>query len=150
MAANLSRSIRHARRGSRVHRTAGTRYHGDVKELDEHSWTSIADVGGGVVRGDAEAEGPQAVSAGPDARAAAALQFGLRRVRKNSVSRARAEEAVDAGGMFPRGGRMRRADREYPGRRTADAPADSGDRQRADCAQEIHLPLHQRAAAERA
>ena len=53
------------------------------------------------------------------------------------------------GTMLPRGGGMRRADGEHPRRRAADASADRGDRRRPGRAQEIHLPLHQRAAAER-
>ena len=51
--------------------------------------------------------------------------------------------------MLQGGRRVRRADGVHPRRRAADASADRRDRRRPGRAQEIHLSLHQRAAAER-
>ena len=73
--------------------------------------------------------GTETVSARPDAGAFASLQSGLRWLRKDPVSRARLEEAVDPGGVLPRGRGMRRSDGKHPRRRAADASADRRDRQ---------------------
>src|ERR1035438_2294635 len=72
----------------------------------------------------------------------------MRRMRQNSVSRACAETRIDAGGMLPRGGRMRRADGVDTWRRTADAHADRQNCGRLSSAEEIYLPVHKRIAAE--
>ena len=73
-------------------------------------------------------KGRKQYPARPDAGAAAALQSGLRRLRQNPISRARAEKAAYSRGMFPRGGRMRRPGGQHPRRRAADASADRRNR----------------------
>ena len=100
------------------------------------------------LRAEAEACRAQALPARPHAGAAVPLQPGLRRLRKDPVSGPHPEEGTFAGRVLQRGGRVRRADGLHPRRRAADAPADRRDRRRPGRAQEIHLPLHQRAAAE--
>ncbi len=84
-----------------------------------------------------------------DAGASVSLQPGLRRMRKDPVSSAHPEDRPDAGGVLPRGGGVRRADGLHSRRRAAAASADAGDCGRAGGAQEVRLPVHQRAAAER-
>src|ERR1039457_3532257 len=90
----------------------------------------VADVDRRQLRSPAEAEGPEALSAGAHAGAAVSLQPGVRRLRKDPVSRPYSEAAVDARGVLPRGGRVRRADGGHLGRGTAAAPADRRDRDR--------------------
>src|SRR5688572_3340416 len=110
--------------------------------------SGVSDVDGGELRGAAEAAPSQAVSAGADARAAISVQPGLRGVREDSISVARAQEAAYAGAVLQGGGRVRGADREHSGGGAALAPADRPDRRGAGRAEEVHLPVHERAAAE--
>src|ERR1035441_4483525 len=108
----------------------------------------VADVDRRKLRPPAEAEGPRTLPAGAHAGAAVSLQPGVRRLREDPVSRPYSEAPTDARRVFPRGGRVRRADGGHPGRGTAAAPADRRDRPRPGGPQEVHLPVHQRAAAE--
>src|SRR6185437_7568311 len=93
-------------------------------------------------------EWPQTVSAGIDAGASVSLQFGVRRLRKNPISRSYPEKGIDSGRVFPCGGGMRDADGFDSRRRTADASADRRDRSWPGRTQEIYLSVHECIAAE--
>ena len=114
-----------------------------------HGCSGFADVDGGDVRLEATHPGAQALSAGADAGAAVPLQPGVRRLRQDPVSRARAEAKSLARRVLPRGRRVWRADGVHPRRRAADASPDRRDRRGPGRAQEVHLSLHQRAVAQR-
>ena len=73
------------------------------------------------------------------------LQSRLRRLRQDRLSGADPEPAPVGRGVPRRGRRMRRADRLDPGRRTADPQGDRRDREGVGRAQEVRLPVHQRA-----
>src|SRR5437660_924707 len=72
--------------------------------------SSLASLDGCNVCSEAEAQRPQAVSAGADAGAAVPLQSGLRRLWKDSVSRAHPEGGAFSRRVLQGGGRVRRAD----------------------------------------
>ena len=98
---------------------------------------------------EAEAARAQALPARADARAALPLQPGLRRLREDPVPGEHPEVAAQLRGVHAGGGRVPGADGEPAGRRAADAPRDRPHRGGARRAQEVHLPVHQRAAARR-
>src|SRR5439155_12933784 len=84
----------------------------------------------------------EALSRGPDAGTHISLQFGMRGLREDSVSGSYPRPAPDARAVLEGGGGVWCADREYPGRRTADPPRNGYDRKGLGRAQEICLPLH--------
>src|SRR5580658_4824350 len=109
--------------------------------------TYFTDVDGRDVRPQAENCGAQTLPVCADARAAIPLQSGVRRLRKDSISRAYPEEGVEPGRVLQGGGRVRHADGFHPRRRAAYAPANRQDRRRPGRAQEVHLSVHQRVAS---
>src|SRR5205809_1050356 len=106
---------------------------------------SAADVGGGELRDAAAPRRPHALPTGPDARAPLPLQPRVRGLRQNPVSGADPQEAPHGRAVSRRGGRVRRADRVDPRWRATDVPRDRATRARAGRAEEVRLPLHQRA-----
>src|ERR1700743_533174 len=73
----------------------------------------------------------------------------MRGLWEDSISRPYSQKESDARTMLQGGGRVRRADGEYSRWRPPAAPADPGNRQWADRASKVHLPVHERAAAKR-
>ena len=96
---------------------------------------------------EAEAEGQQALPARPHAGAAVSLQPRLRGLRQDPASGGRPQHVPDAGAVLGCRRRVRRAGRVDRRRRAAGAPEDRPDRGRARGAEEVRLPVHQRAAA---
>src|SRR5258708_6012732 len=86
---------------------------------------SLASLDGCNLCFEAEADGPEEVSAGADAGAAVPLQSGVRRLRQDSVSRAHPEGAASARRLLQGGRRVRNPDGCDPRRRTAAASADA-------------------------
>src|SRR6266567_434233 len=76
----------------------------------EDAGTGFTNVDGRNVRPEAKAAGAKALSVCADAGAAVPLQFGLRWVRQNPISRAHLENGLDPGGMLQGRGRVRHAD----------------------------------------
>src|SRR5258707_11766903 len=101
--------------------------------------SSLASLDGCNLCFEAEADGQEEVSARADAGAAVPLQSGVRRMRKNSVSRAHPEGGAYARRLFQGGRRVRNPDGCDSRRRTAAASADAGDRCRTGSAQEVRL-----------
>src|SRR5581483_1616594 len=112
--------------------------------------SGIPNVDGCVLRHQAEAQAAKALSCRADARTANALQSGLRRLWEDPIPWPYSEEGSHPGGVFSRRRRVRRAYGEHSRRRTVDASPNYRDRGGFARAQEVHLPLHERPAAERA
>src|SRR6266699_3995220 len=109
---------------------------------------NITNVEGCVLCADAETKGPQEIPARVDARTAFSLQSRLRRVRQNPVCRPHFEPAPHSRTMLDGGGGMRQPNGCNPGRRAPDPPGDRYNCLRLCRAEEIRLPVHQRAAVE--
>src|ERR1039457_7153161 len=103
------------------------------RECDSHSLpfllyyrryarSRVANVDRRQLRPEAESQGAQALPAGAHAGAPLSLQPGVRRLRKDPVSRSYPEARADARRVLPRGGRVRRAHGGHSGRGTAHAP----------------------------
>src|SRR5271154_2106340 len=89
---------------------------------------SLASLDGCNLCFEAEAQGPQAVSAGADAGAALSLQPCLRRLRQDPIPGTHPEGGALARGMLQSGRGVRRPDGLDPRRRTSAASEDAGDR----------------------
>src|SRR5271156_6331356 len=100
------------------------------------------------LRPQTKVQGTQAISAGAHAGAVVPLQSGVRWLRENSVSRARAENAAHARRMLPGGRGVRRSDGGDPGWRALAAPADRRNCRGLGRAQEVHLSVYQRSIIE--
>src|SRR6266850_5098776 len=109
---------------------------------------NITNVDGCVLCADAETKGPQEIPARADARTAFSLQSRLRRVWQNPISRPHFEPAPYSRTMLGGGGGMRHPNGCDPGRRAPDPPGDRYNCVRLRRAEEIRLPVHQRAAVE--
>ena len=117
--------------------------------IPSYASADLPDVDGGVIRPQAAPAGPQALPARAHARAAIPLQPGLRRLRQSPIPRPHSENESLARRLLPGRRRVRRADGLHPRRRAFAAPADRRNRGRSGGAQEVRLPLHQRAPANR-
>src|SRR5437763_900185 len=109
---------------------------------------TITDADGCVLCADAETKGPQEIPARADARTAFSLQSRLRRMRQNPISRPYFEPPPHSGTMLGGGGGMRHPNGCNPGWRAPDPPGDQHHCLRLCRAEEIRLPVHERAAVE--
>src|SRR5215472_5424131 len=111
--------------------------------------TSLTNVDGCDLRPEAKAKRAQALPVRADARALVPLQFGLRRLREDTVSGAHLEKGIVTRGVLQGRGGMRHADGVHPWRRASDALGDRQDCGGARGAEEVYLSLHQCPAAQR-
>src|ERR1700677_3240955 len=98
---------------------------------------SLASLDRRKLRFEAEAHGPEKVSARADAGAIVPLQSRLRGLRKDPVSRPHSQGRAVARGLLQSSGRVRNSNGRDPRRRTVAAPPDAGDRCWPGCAQEV-------------